>query len=98
MIQGTTPQVAPVLDHQPLDLWALFRTVAASGGYQAVSARRCRADIKAALLPSSVLSTQRRAAKCTIAHCLFIYSLVRQAEQCCEGCWQRHMSAAAQIG
>ena len=46
MIQGTTPQVAPVLDHQPLDLWALFRTVAASGGYQAVSARRCRADIK----------------------------------------------------
>ena len=29
-----------MLDHQPLDLWALFRAVAQSGGYQAVSARR----------------------------------------------------------
>jgi ARID/BRIGHT DNA binding domain len=39
-IDVAMPQVAPVLDHQPLDLWGLFRVVAAAGGYQAVSARR----------------------------------------------------------
>ncbi len=33
-------QAAPVLDHQPLDLWALFRAVAQRGGYQAATATR----------------------------------------------------------
>lgn len=31
-----------MLDHQPLDLWALMRAVAQRGGYQAVSALRFR--------------------------------------------------------
>ncbi len=29
-----------MLDHQPLDLWALFRAVAQRGGYQAATATR----------------------------------------------------------
>lgn len=33
-------QAAPVLDHQPLELWAVFCAVAQRRGYQAVSALR----------------------------------------------------------
>lgn len=46
-------QAAPVLDHQPLDLWALMRAVAQRGGYQAVSALRQWGAVTRELRPDS---------------------------------------------
>lgn len=76
-IKAAMLQVAPVLDHQPLDLWGLFHMVAAYGGYQAVSARRCHVTSERTCCSTEWWTSQRKTAVCTTSAAPFCWTLTK---------------------